>query len=229
MSTSHDERDHDRQPHDMKPVGPNKWSFPDPSEWGDDDVVCVGADLEPSTVIHAYRHGMFPMYVDARHRNLGWWSPLVRGVLVPGSMRVTRSLRQNARRYKATMDTAFRDVVMACATTRKRGNWITDDIVDAYCTLHEMGWAHSVETWNAEGKLVGGLYGVHFDSTFAGESMFHTETDASKVALMKLVEWAEHNGVTLIDAQWNTEHLTRLGFVDMSREHYLARLATPTD
>lgn len=210
----------------MEPVGPNRWSFPNPDEWGDDDVVCVGADLEPSTIIYAYRHGMFPMYVDDRHRHLGWWSPLVRGVLVPGTMRVTRSLRQNARRYKVTIDAAFHDVVVGCATTRKRGNWITEDIVDAYNTLHKMGWAHSVETWNSDGVLVGGLYGVHFDDTFAGESMFHTETDASKVALMELDQWAAQNGITLIDAQWNTEHLSGLGFVDMSREQYLARLAT---
>jgi leucyl/phenylalanyl-tRNA--protein transferase len=120
-------------------------------------------------------------------------------------------------------------VVTACATTRERGNWITSDIIDAYSTLHEMGWAHSVETWNASGDLVGGLYGVHFDATFAGESMFHTATDASKVALITLTEWAIQNGVTLIDAQWNTEHLSRLGFVDMTREHYLARLAANSD
>lgn len=211
---------------DVIPVGPNRWSFPDPSEWSDDDdVVCVGADLEPATVIDAYRHGMFPMYVDDRRRHLGWWSPCVRGVLEPSALRVTRSMRQSARKFTVTFDASFREVVTACSSARKKGNWITDDIIDAYCTLHEMGWAHSVEVRNAAGDLVGGLYGVRFDDTFAGESMFHRERDASKVALMHLVDWALANGITLIDAQWNTEHLSNLGFVDMPRERYLARLA----
>lgn len=213
----------------MDPVGKNKWSFPDAEEWPDDDVVCVGADLEPSTVIDAYRHGMFPMYVDDKRRHLGWWSPLVRGVLRPDSVRVTRSLRQSIRKYTVTMDTAFREVVEACASARTRGNWITPDIIDSYCALHRLGWAHSVETRNTRGELVGGLYGVHFDATFAGESMFHREKDASKVALVHLAHWALDNGVTLIDAQWNTEHLSSLGFVDMPRSHYLARLRNTDD
>lgn len=210
-----------------EPVGPNRWSFPDPSEWNeDDDVVCVGADLEPSTVIDAYMHGMFPMYLDVHGRHLGWWSPCVRGVLEPHALHVTRSMRQSARKFVTTFDRSFRDVVTACSTAHTKGNWITDDIIETYCTLHHMGWAHSVEVRNSAGELVGGLYGVKFDDTFAGESMFHLERDASKVALMHLVEWAKENGITLIDAQWNTEHLSQLGFVDMPRADYLARLAS---
>ena len=148
-----------------------------------DDLVCLGADLEPGTLLAAYRAGLFPMPYD--RRRLGWWSPDPRGVLPLDRLRVTRSLRRSVRRYEVRIDTAFRDVITACATTRRRGGWITPAFIAAYDRLHELGWTHSVEAWTDDGQLAGGLYGVAIGGLFAGESMFHRGTDASKVALAR--------------------------------------------
>jgi leucyl/phenylalanyl-tRNA--protein transferase len=161
---------------------------------------------------------------------MAWWSPDPRGVLPLDGLRVTRSLRRSQRRYDVRVDTAFDAVVEACADPSRDGGWISDDIRRAYGRLHELGWAHSVETWDpATGTLVGGLYGVHVGGLFAGESMFHRAPDASKVALVALVERLRAIGVVLLDVQWLTEHLASLGAVEIPRAEYLRRLGRALD
>lgn len=204
-----------------------RWGFPPVDQWPDDDVVAVGADLEPDTLLWAYSHGLFPMYLGVRNRELAWWSPLMRGVIPLDGLRVTRSMRQSARRYSVTVNAAFRPVMEQCATMRTDGNWISSDFIAAYCALHELGWAHSVEVWH-DGVLVGGLYGVRINGFFAGESMFHSERDASKVALMHLVDLMRLDGMTLLDTQWCTEHLASLGCTEVPRERYLSLLESAT-
>jgi leucyl/phenylalanyl-tRNA---protein transferase len=200
---------------------PTPWQFPAPTS-APDDLVCLGADLEPGTILAAYRAGLFPMPYD--RRRLGWWSPDPRGVLPLDRLRVSRSLRRSARRYEVRVDTAFRDVITACATTRRRGGWITPAFIAAYERLHELGWTHSVEAWADDGELAGGLYGVAIGGLFAGESMFHRRVDASKVALLALVEQLRASGMTLLDVQWVTPHLATLGATDVPRARYLTLL-----
>ncbi|HEX5771113.1 MAG TPA: leucyl/phenylalanyl-tRNA--protein transferase, partial [Nocardioidaceae bacterium] len=160
---------------------PTGWEFPDALHDIDDDVVGMGADLEPATLLSAYRHGLFPMPGD-RSMPMLWWSPDPRGVLPLDGLKVSRSLRASVRRMEVRVDTDFDAVIRACGDPSRDSGWIDDEIVDAYTELHELGWAHSVETWQ-DGRLVGGLYGVAIGGLFAGESMFHRVTDASKVAL----------------------------------------------
>lgn len=198
------------------------WVF-DPAEWPDDDCVAVGADLEPGTLVAAYRHGAFPMPHDGR---LLWWSPLQRGVLEPAALRVTRSLAKSRRRYNITVDEAFEEVIDACADPSRPGSWISSAIRAAYVRMHRLGWAHSVETRTPDGDLVGGLYGLSIGRLFAGESMFHRQTDASKVALMALCVVM---GDGLIDTQWCTPHLASLGVTEWPRERYLAAIAPLVD
>lgn len=205
----------------------SRWGFPGPTEWPADDVVAVGGDLQPDTLLYAYAHGMFPMFLGARNRELGWWSPVERGIFPLDGLRVTRSMRQSARRFDYTVNLAFRAVMEACATARSDANWINNDFVDAYCELHDLGWAHSVEVWH-DGRLVGGLYGVRINGFFAGESMFHYERDASKVALMHLVDLMRLDAMVLLDTQWCTEHLASLGCVQVPRLDYLRLLESAT-
>jgi len=203
---------------------PSRWNF-DASGWPHDDVVAAGADLEPATLLTAYSHGAFPMPL-ADVTPMVWWSPLRRGVLEPTHLRVSRSLRQSCRRYETTVDTDFAQVVSACADPRRPGGWINGAIREAYCELHRLGWAHSVETRTADGRLVGGLYGVAVGGLFAGESMFHHRRDASKVALVRLVELLgdEYANQRLIDVQWWTPYLGSLGAHEITRAAYLRRL-----
>ena len=207
-----------------------RFAFPPRSSWPDDgDVVAVGADLEPDTLLFAYAHGMFPMHVDRMRQQIGWWSPLRRGVIPMDGLIVSKSMRRSARRFTVTMDTDFTGVMEACGDIRRDGRWITDDFVRSYSRLHAGGHAHSVEVRDENGALVGGLYGVLIDRFFAGESMFHRATDASKVALMHLVGWLADLGVTLLDTQWCTPHLATLGCVEIDRDEYLGRLALAID
>jgi leucyl/phenylalanyl-tRNA--protein transferase len=155
---------------------------------------------------------------------LAWWSPEPRGVLPLDGLRVSRSLRRSQRRYTVRFDTAFDRVIAACADPARHGGWITEEIAMAYRELHRLGWAHSVEAWSDDGRLVGGLYGVCVGGLFAGESMFHTETDASKVALAGLVERLRAGGGRLLDVQWSTPHLESLGVVEITRDDYLQQL-----
>ena len=141
---------------------------------------------------------------------IGWWSPDPRGILPLDQLRVTRSMRQSARRYEIRVDTCFARVIRACGDPSRDDGWINEDVIAAYTTLHELGWAHSVEVFDREGELAGGLYGVRVEGLFAGESMFHLKRDASKVALMALVEMMRAGGLRLLDVQWCTEHLASL-------------------
>jgi leucyl/phenylalanyl-tRNA--protein transferase len=207
---------------------PSPWNFPDLSgPDGDhfDDLVGVGADLEPGTLIDAYSRGFFPMPADDDGSGMSWWSPELRGVLPLRGLRVTRSLRQSSKRYEIRIDTAFDAVVAACADPARDGSWIDDRIRTAYGVLHGLGWAHSVETWH-EDRLVGGLYGVAIGGLFAGESMFHVGRDASKVALVALVDLLtdDYADRRLLDVQWRTDHLATLGVVELPRREYLAEL-----
>jgi leucyl/phenylalanyl-tRNA--protein transferase len=200
---------------------PCPWAFPEVDPDSPDEIVAVGADLEPGTLLAAYRTGLFPMPVQG---HLAWWSPQPRGIVPLDGLRVSRSLRRSCRRYEIRLDTAFVEVMRACADPHRPHGWITEDFLDAYGELHRLGWAHSVETWSTDGELVGGLYGVEIDGLFAGESMFHRQRDASKVALVALVERLRSAGAVLLDVQWCTPHLRSLGAVEVSRREYRARL-----
>ena len=200
---------------------PSQWVFPPVHGADPDGPVAIGGDLSPGTLLAAYRGGLFPMPVGRRGR-IGWWSPDPRGVLVPEGLHVSRSLRRSMRSFELRVDTAFESVVRGCADPRRPHGWINADILDAYVRLHDLGWAHSVETWYDD-ELVGGLYGIAIGAFFAGESMFHRRTDASKAALVGLVELLRDTEHTLIDVQWTTPHLSTLGVVDIERDEYLRR------
>ena len=202
---------------------PSQWEMPDPEGADEAGIVAVGADLEAGTLLAAYRAGLFPMPV--RRRTLAWWSPDPRGILPLDGLRVSRSLRRSCARYEVRVDTAFDAVIAACADPRREHGWIDDRIAEAYRRLHRLGWAHSVEAWTPEGELAGGLYGVAIGGLFAGESMFHHRPDASKVALVHLVDLLVGGGASLLDVQWTTDHLRSLGAVDITRSEYLDRLA----
>lgn len=195
----------------------------------------MGGDLGAGTILAGYRSGLFPMRQGSGE--LAWWSPDPRGVIIPDRLHVSHSLRRAIHRYRIKVDTAFDAVIEACAE-RPEGayHWITPEIRTAYGDLHRLGWAHSVETWHEPpgepGRLVGGLYGVAIGGMFSGESMFNREPDASKVALVGLVEILRE-GVTgedagrqarLIDVQWLTPHMAALGAIEISRDEYLDRL-----
>jgi leucyl/phenylalanyl-tRNA--protein transferase len=205
---------------------PSRFAMPDPQlAVPGEDLIAVGADLEPGTVLAAYRSGLFPMPVDPQNSlsKVAWYSPDPRGIIPLNGFQVSRSLRRSCKRYEIRTNTAFAEVVTACANPDRDGGWITSAFIDAYEQLHEMGWAHSIETWS-DGKLVGGLYGLRIGGLFAGESMFHTATDASKVALVHLVDHLVNDGAILLDTQWTTNHLASLGAIEVSRQQYLQRL-----
>ena len=209
-----------------EPVEPpaSRWAMPDGGPIDSSGLVAVGADLQPGTLLAAYRAGLFPMPFD--RRRIAWFSPDPRGVLPLDAMRVSRSLRRSIARFSVGLDTRFDDVVSGCADPSRPGAWIDANIRTAYRRLHDLGWAHSVEVFDpATGTLVGGLYGVRIGRMFAGESMFHHATDASKVALVHLVDWLRATDAQLLDVQWQTPHLATLGVVEISRAEYLARLA----
>jgi leucyl/phenylalanyl-tRNA--protein transferase len=189
------------------------------------DLVAVGGDLAPATLIAAYRQGVFPMIVTGMPDTLGWWSPDPRGIIPLDGLRVTKSMRQSAKRFEMRIDTCFVDVMRACGDPSREDGWITEPFIDAYTRLHALGWAHSVEAFDRDGRLAGGLYGVRIGRLFAGESMFHHQRDASKVALMALVELMRVSGMSLLDVQWQTDHLASLGAIAISRREYLARVA----
>jgi len=207
---------------------PSRWNLDEQQQ--DDvtqDLIAVGADLQPGTLLAAYRAGMFPMGIgDDGRRPIGWWSPVRRGVLLPGDFHVSRSLRRSKQRYQVTHNTAFEAVVDGCADRSRPGRWITPEIRAAYEQLHRLGWAHSVEAWDSDGRLAGGLYGVCTGGVFAAESMFHRATDAGKVAVWGLTElvFADGDDRRLIDVQWQTEHLATLGVREIPRRDYLRRV-----
>jgi leucyl/phenylalanyl-tRNA--protein transferase len=199
---------------------PSRWELPHPAV-GDDDVIAVGGDLEPGTLLDAYRRGLFPM---RSHGMLAWWSPDPRGVIPLDGFHVSRSLRSVIGRFEIRVDTAFETVMRACADPRRPHGWIDESFIAAYTGLFDDGWAHSVETWR-DGQLVGGLYGLRIGRFFAGESMFHHDTDASKVACWAAVGLLRLDGGELFDVQWTTPHLRTLGAIDVTRAEYLRALA----
>lgn len=201
---------------------PSLFRLPDPRTAGPDDLVAVGGDLAAGTILSGYRKGIFPMHLP--DGTLAWWSPTERGVIPPGRLQISRSLRRSLRRFHVSFDLDPEGVIDGCADPARPHGWITTDIRDAYMELFRLGWLHSVESWDDEGNLAGGLYGVSIGALFAGESMFSRQRDASKVALVHLVgqlSRVEHN---LLDVQWLTSHLATLGAVGMSRDAYLERL-----
>jgi leucyl/phenylalanyl-tRNA--protein transferase len=207
---------------------PSRWSFPTTvseiaAAAGDGEVIGVGADLEPGTLLAAYRHGLFPM--PARRGVVAWWSPDPRGIVPLSGLRVSRSLRKSCDRFEIRVDHDFEQVIEACADRRRQGAWINRDIKKGYWRLHQLGWVHSVEAWSPDGRLAGGLYGVAIGGLFAGESMFHWQTDASKVALVALVSLLREAGASLLDVQWLTPHLESLGAVAVPRATYHELLA----
>ena len=177
-------------------------------------------------LIAAYAQGIFPMSLgEETGGEIGWFSPDPRGIIPLDTFAIPRRLARVIRqqRFEVRVDTAFEAVMRACAADREDGTWISEEIVESYGALYARGLAHSVEAWRG-GALVGGLYGVHLGGAFFGESMFHHETDASKVALAALVERLRARGFTLLDTQWITPHLAQFGAIESPKDEYLARL-----
>ena len=208
------------------PIEPpaSPWRFPLDAEADEHGLVGIGADDEPGTILSAYRSAMFPMPIEPEG-DLAWWSPDPRGVLELDRLHVSRSLRRSMRRFEFRIDTAFEAVVDGCADPSRPHGWIDDRIRNAYGRLHELGWAHSIETW-CDGELVGGLYGLGIGGLFAAESKFHRVTDASKAAVVALVHALDDGRPRLIDVQWQTDHLATLGVAAIDRETYRNRLRT---
>jgi len=202
---------------------PTSWLLPAADAADETEIVGVGADLEPGTLLAAYRGGLFPMRVG-RGGPVAWWSPDPRGIVPLDTFHESRSLRRSRRRFVVTVDTTFEEVMRACAEPGRPHGWIDDDFVDAYAALHRLGWAHSVEAWTQEGALAGGVYGVAIGGLFAAESMFHRVTDAGKAALAALVQLLRDGDASLLDVQWTTPHLSSLGAVDVPRAKYLELL-----
>ena len=189
-------------------------------------LLCAGGDLSPQRVLSAYRNGIFPWYSEGEP--LLWWSPDPRMVLIPSQLRLSRSLRKrlNKHDYSIRCDSAFGDVMAGCAAPRAgaSGTWILPEMQTAYARLHELGYAHCVETWIG-GQLAGGLYGVAIGRAFYGESMFCRVTDASKIALAHLARYLVHRGFAVVDCQMNTAHLASLGAREIPRDEFVVGLA----
>ncbi len=201
--------------------------FPDPSYAVSGGLLAVGGDLSPERLLLAYANGIFPWYSDPDP--ILWWSPDPRLVLFPEELKVSSSLKRVIRKntYKVTVNQAFREVIRGCADVRTKsgeGTWITREMIQAYVQLHELGFAHSIESWS-EDELSGGLYGIALGRAFFGESMFSLRTDSSKVAFVHLVGMLRDLGFHLIDCQTTTEHLKRFGAREIPRREFLARLA----
>lgn len=188
-------------------------------------LLCMGGNLEPETVLTAYSRGIFPWYSD--DQPILWWSPDPRMVLFPDEFKISKSLSKTIRadKFEIQFDTAFAEVITACAEPRapSLGTWILPEMQAAYTRLHQIGFAHSAEAWR-DGELVGGLYGIAMGRMFYGESMFARETDASKVAFVALVEKLKADGFELIDCQQETRHLASFGARPIPRKQFTQRL-----
>lgn len=206
---------------------PEAYVFPDPNDAEVDGILAVGGDLSPQRLVLAYSVGVFPWPIA--DMPLAWFSPDPRMLLDFADLRLTRSLRRSLRRpWRRTIDRDFRSVIRACsAVTRKgeTGTWITEDMIAAYERLHELGFAHSVEVWGEDDRLIGGLYGVSIGDVFVGESMFHHARDASKVAFATLAAHLATQDFAFLDCQLHTPHLERLGAQEWPRRAYLDRLS----
>lgn len=203
--------------------------FPSPNSASEEGLVAVGGEITTKRVLSAYRQGIFPWYSE--DQPVLWWSPEPRAILYPDEIKISRSLKKTLRHnnFSITADTAFSEVVKACAGPRAQsptgGTWITTEMMDTYNRLHQLGYGHSIEVWNEE-KLVGGLYGLSLGSAFFGESMFSYQSDASKLALVYLAKFSKSRGIDFIDCQLPTGHLASMGAVNISRKEYLRILET---
>jgi leucyl/phenylalanyl-tRNA--protein transferase len=201
--------------------------FPPPTSTTDDGLLCIGGRLSPEWLLDAYRHGIFPwpMWED---EPIAWWSPDPRAIIELDGLHVSRRLQRTIRsgKFRVTLDQDFAGVIQGCATAGSRhGNtWLTPAMIGAYCRMHSLGHAHSVEVWQDD-RLVGGTYGIAIGGAFAAESMFHVVRDASKVALAHLVSHLNGRGYQLLDVQQWTEHTGSMGAIEIARDEYLRRLA----
>ena len=190
-------------------------------------LIAIGGDLSLNRLLEAYQHGIFPWFSEGEP--IMWWSPNPRMVLLPDDLKIAKSLQKTLKNkpFEVRFNTAFREVMQACSNTRRdgqAGTWITDDIINGYCALHEAGYAISAECWLND-QLVGGCYGVKIGDMFYGESMFHHVTDASKVAFVSLVQKLKSEGVGMIDCQMKTDHLASLGAKEMPRDDFISKLS----
>lgn len=204
----------------------NKYSllFPDPRDATEDGIVAWGGDLSPSRLIRAYQNGIFPWY--SKNDPIIWWSTNPRLIMELDDFKLSKSLKKSMKKFTYKFDTNFKEVMKNCSIVPREGQdgtWISDDIIEAYSVLHDMGFAHSVESY-FEGELVGGLYGVVVGGVFCGESMFAKKSDASKAAYAVLVEHLKKWGYDFIDCQVPTPHLKSLGAKEVHREYFLMRL-----
>jgi leucyl/phenylalanyl-tRNA--protein transferase len=202
-----------------------KIAFP-PVDGSENGIVAIGGDLSTARLLEAYKHGIFPWYNE--DEPIIWWSPEHRFVLMPGDLHISKSMRRvlNSGKFSITYDQDFSYIIHQCAAIKRpgeTGTWITEDMLEAYCNLHEAGYAHSVEVWH-ENKIVGGLYGVSLGKCFFAESMFHSVTNASKFAIIKLVELLKEKEFEFIDAQVYTEHVETLGAKNIARNDFLKLL-----
>ena len=209
-------------------LSPEDLRFPPVELASPEGLLAVGGDLRAERLLAAYRHGIFPWY--SKGQPILWWSPDPRAVLFPPELKISRSLHKtlHSEKFTVTLDTCFREVMQACAQPREKspdsGTWITPEMVEAYVLLHDKGYAHSVESWR-EGELVGGLYGVALGGAFFGESMFSRRSDASKVALVRLVHQIEAWGFTIVDCQLPSAHLFSLGARAIRRQEFMQHIA----
>ncbi len=204
----------------------DRFDFPDPRTASGEGIVASGGNLSPGMLLSAYSQGLFPWFSD--RDPILWWSPDPRFVVFPGEIRVSESMKKILRKgvFSFSLDARFRDIITACASAPRplqRGTWITSDMIDAYCALHDLGYAHSVEVYQEE-RLAGGLYGISLGQVFFGESMFSVVSNASKAAFILLGMALRGRGFGLIDSQVRTDHVTNLGGRDIPREAYLSLL-----
>jgi leucyl/phenylalanyl-tRNA--protein transferase len=202
------------------------FEFPDPETATEEGIVCFGGNLSPGMLLCAYRQGLFPWFSE--DEPILWWSPDPRFVIFPEEAHASASMRKILRqgRFELKFDTAFHEVISACSLAKRpgqKGTWIGDDMIEGYCRLHELGYAHSAEAW-AEGRLAGGLYGISLGRIFFGESMFTRVSNASKAAFLFLADFLKAKGFELIDSQVHTDHASSLGGRNIPRKEYLARL-----
>lgn len=207
---------------------PSQYTFPDPitSDPEGEGFICIGADLSAATLFEAYSNGLFPWFSEGEP--ICWWCPEPRCIIRPEDFKPSKSLIRNMKKfdYKITINHAFEQVIRSCSLPRNYADetWISEDIIQGYCNLHTAGYAYSVEVWNVDNKLVGGLYGVTIGKGCFGESMFSTETDVSKMAFYTLMLFGRENQLPWIDCQLVNDHLLSLGACSLSRQDYLYSL-----
>ena len=185
-----------------------------------------GSNWDSEVLLTAYRTGLFPMpyEIDGLDSAIGWWSPEPRAVFYPGEIHISNSMKSAMNKFNVTVDVDFEAVIRACGNPERESGWINEDVVSAFTSLHRIGVAHSIEVWDLDGKLAGGLYGLELGGLFAGESMFHSTTNASKVALIHLAGLLDDGLGRVIDTQWMTDHLKSMGAKPINRREYCQNL-----